>query len=574
MSVLNISAREWILDESGNLKRLLEPETWQKIPLLNANSVQNFKDGTIIRFRGMVQDMSGTEYYLEQYQVINCTTNEISMRSGKYCDEAVRNQDEKIDLGSNIHKPSERQLYVITSIPAINSWAQELEKGLHAIPAATQQHISSSHKRRIDEIMDTDDPSTSSNVKKVTTSPPGNETSKPCTIVSKEHLLNHPLANQESKVCHMRVYKDSKSLKLNDVCDFVGFLSISSVDDENDEDELINQMEFQTHHPPGSLVPRIHVIHFKPLLHANPLLDQNMIINSSHFATIKKELFILLTQLLLGDTCAAEYLLCNLISEVYLRRELMPLGKFTLNISNVPKLENIEYVHEVYKFLEMMLVKSHYLPLTLENMNTLPIIPRKDYDCDRLTGAILQLSKNTSVVLDETRLQEGKLDAAGVKGVQAIANAIKKQKVNYDFNYYPIEFDCDIPFVIFSEGKSMLPSDVHIPLKPDDQCRDTFSEILEAARHFLKPELLQDIRKYLTEARLLNYEMSDNVQELVQQEFVNMRQNDGNVTADDLHSLLVLARLVCISEGKTTLDADCWQRACQMEKERKSRLSK
>lgn len=52
-----------------------------------------------------------------------------------------------------------------------------------------------------------------------------------------------------------------------------------------------------------------------------------------------------------------------------------------------------------------------------------------------------------------------------------------------------------------------------------------------------------------------------------------MRQ-EANVSGDDLHHLLVLARLVCISQGKTTLDEECWKRACFLEEKRKERLRK
>lgn len=44
---------------------------------------------------------------------------------------------------------------------------------------------------------------------------------------------------------------------------------------------------------------------------------------------------------------------------------------------------------------------------------------------------------------------------------------------------------------------------------------DTFNEIIQAANHFLKPELLNDIRVYLTEARLVEYGLTDGVQEVI-----------------------------------------------------------
>lgn len=85
------------------------------------------------------------------------------------------------------------------------------------------------------------------------------------------------------------------------------------------------------------------------------------------------------------------------------------------------------------------------------------LIFRKDYDCNRLTSGILQLSNNTHLILDETRLQPGKLNESGCRGIAAISHTIKNQKVNYDFNYYQMEYDCDIPFLVLSEGKSLLP---------------------------------------------------------------------------------------------------------------------
>ena len=54
-----------------------------------------------------------------------------------------------------------------------------------------------------------------------------------------------------------------------------------------------------------------------------------------------------------------------------------------------------------------------------------------------------------------------------------------------------------------------------------------------------------------------------------------MRSNsdsDSPVTADDLHRLLVLARLVSLSRGRATLDKECWDITKQMENDRLHRL--
>lgn len=59
-----------------------------QIPLLNSNATDNLSDGRLVRFRGMVQDMHNPEFYFEKFEVYNTTTNEVKVKSGKYCDAA------------------------------------------------------------------------------------------------------------------------------------------------------------------------------------------------------------------------------------------------------------------------------------------------------------------------------------------------------------------------------------------------------------------------------------------------------------------------------------------------------
>lgn len=46
-------------------------------------------------------------------------------------------------------------------------------------------------------------------------------------------------------------------------------------------------------------------------------------------------------------------------------------------------------------------------------MNTQRMVPRKDYTANRLVSGALQLGRNTSLVLDETQLEQGQLDTTG-----------------------------------------------------------------------------------------------------------------------------------------------------------------
>lgn len=99
--------------------------------------------------------------------------------------------------------------------------------------------------------------------------------------------------------------------------DVIGFLSLDPVLTElcyhnNEED---NQMEIETHNPPPSLVPRIHCVAFRRVNDCNPL-TQIIPWQSEHLLNIRKDLSLVLTQVLFGDELAAEYLICHLISTV------------------------------------------------------------------------------------------------------------------------------------------------------------------------------------------------------------------------------------------------------------------
>ena len=88
----------------------------------------------------------------------------------------------------------------------------------------------------------------------------------------------------------------------------------------------------------------------------------------------------------------------------------MALGKLSLNLSNVP-IDNAVLIESfprtVFNLLERLVTKCAYIPMSLENLNTLRMIPKKDYQENRLIAGCLQLSSHTHLVLDETAMTEG-----------------------------------------------------------------------------------------------------------------------------------------------------------------------
>ena len=167
-------------------------------------------------------------------------------------------------------------------------------------------------------------------------------------------------------------------------------------------------------------------------------------------------------------------------------------------------------------------------------------------------------------------MSEGQLTSDGVRNLTAIGNLINWQKIEYNFGFHQIDFSTDIPCLVLSEGRSILPSDHQLMLKPEPglSVEEQFSSI----GSLLSAQLLERLRKYLTMARALAFEVPDHVQSAVQQDFVSARQN-GNMTVETMHSLLVLAKMEAVSRGIGSMSHVIWEKAKALDKERQDRAN-
>ena len=57
-----------------------------QIPSLNDTPSHHLPTSTLVRFRGMVQDMHDPEFYLGVYEVEDTKSGKLCLRSGKYKD--------------------------------------------------------------------------------------------------------------------------------------------------------------------------------------------------------------------------------------------------------------------------------------------------------------------------------------------------------------------------------------------------------------------------------------------------------------------------------------------------------
>jgi len=222
--------------------------------------------------------------------------------------------------------------------------------------------------------------------------------------------------------------------------------------------------------------------------------------------------------------------------------------------------------------LSLLTSTSHYLPMSRQNLDNLNFTPKKDFEANRLVAGLLQLSAGTRLIVDESAMTTGQLGPKGVNNLKALGNLITLQKVEYDFTYHTLDRDADISVLVLSEGRSWLPSDFALPVTPVQE--NNLEALIETnyknIGNILNQDVLNRIRVYISQCQFAEYQLSETLQNEVQEDFVRMRQeNPGSMSVEDLHTHLVLARLVAVGKGKATLEGEDWARVKEMEKERR-----
>lgn len=280
----------------------------------------------------------------------------------------------------------------MVSIPGLNDWAVNIEKEqstndnmdteMNNLPSSgckRSLNQNGAESKEATEQMEVE----MENASKKSTTVKSEDEQKPPTNnsnLSREYLLNSPIVDRPCNACLVKFYDDATNVSLNDVLDVIGFVSLdaSLCGSNRQPDDFENFDEICAMNPPPSLIPRIHVVSYRSLSHANPLLHDNRHNGQSLTEQAKidccRDLRTALAQCMFGDEIAADYLFCHLISTVYVRAN-ETLGQFSLNITNFPSEIHTNYTKQLYEIIESCVPASHYFPITIDNLNTTEFIP-------------------------------------------------------------------------------------------------------------------------------------------------------------------------------------------------------
>ncbi|KAL8579010.1 hypothetical protein ACOMHN_035949 [Nucella lapillus] len=576
-------------------KQLKSAEALAWVPSINCQALHEVPADSLVRYRCMVQDMFDPELYLATYKV-SSGSGHATRRSGRYRDVAVCSTHERIDTEDPSNVPDERQTLYCVPLPGEAAWVKALySRQCQVSPTPSTSTSPISRKRARDEDGGEGAGEEPTNGHQPGGQGDGGPNSSPAVNGGRHEAasgssgqasplpdLNFPLPGEQGPACLVKVYDDSHGLKVNDVIDVVGILSVDPSmanfsSDQDQQDMAMTAAERAVHTPPPSLVPRVHAVLIRKMAHNNPLLPPDSAEEHPAMQAVRgeaeatrKELVSVLEHALLGDTLAAQFLLSHLVSTVYARADVMPLGKLAMNLSGPATKGLAPLLHQL---IAALTPQSHLLPISLSNMNSLRLSPHKDYEANRLRSGQLQLAAGTHLVLDETALENGQLDPQGVNNVAALGNVIQWQKVTYDFQYHTQDFTTDLPVLVLSEGESFLPKDVHVPLRPTSVPADLNAYYAEFSAR-LTEVLLNKLRAFITVCRGTSYSVNEDIQKALQEEFVTARKDDPSaMSVNDFHRLLSLVRLSTLSHCQSACSPQILADVLDMERQRRSRTA-
>lgn len=553
--------------ESGHLQ----------VPEINSVPLDAIPVNSLVRFRGMVQDMFDVEYYIGAYK------DQGVWHTSKYMDVA------DVPSGSEAEAQMwDRRVLYCVPIPGENSWVKE-SCAAQRTAALSTVTVSQGEKRprgssdeEAFEAMEADAPlgNDASDKKRLR----GDEIASTSqgSPAATDLDLNMPLGSSEGNKlvpCLIKVYDGQDAdLKLNDVVEVFGVLtfdpqiSAASFHQNNGDDSYMDVVQSAflednvSMRLPASKVPRLQCITWRKICQSDYAHGASLAVLPSDVAETRKSLLDYLTFSLGGDALAAEYLLLHLLSQVHARVDAMALGKLSLNITGCnPGSEGglSPTAATAADVISKLVPRSHLMPLSLQTLNHAPVAPRKDYVSNRLVTGAMQLSDGTHLTLDETALQAGTLNSVGVQNLEVLKHLLQWQKVEYDFQYHKMEMPADVPVLVLSQGKSrILPTDVIVPLNATashNPFNVTDSDLISW-------------RRYIMKAREMDHSLDESTQKIVENDLVAARQEDRTLAPDVFHRWLTMARLMAVSYLEPTLKLERWRKVRDLEHQCAARL--
>lgn len=236
----------------------------------------------------------------------------------------------------------------------------------------------------------------------------------------------------------------------------------------------------------------------------------------------------------------------------------------SVNFGNIP---DKDFGENFAEFLRKVVSCVGYVPMDLESLNDNEGYhsPSKNFsddfdENDYLKSGLFQAMDGTVFVMDETKMESGKLEAQGIQSLKNLKNLTMWQQLSYDFKYFQQDFPVNFRFFLISDGKMKIrPSgkDVQTQLLALDtpiNVRRTEDEITVPWQEAFETENLEEIKTFIEYVRIENLGTKGgsstvlSVEETKELEDMWV-ENRPLFVIDDLHRLMAMARVLKICFG-------------------------
>ncbi|XP_078447003.1 E2F target protein 1 (ETG1) isoform X2 [Wolffia australiana] len=536
-------------------KFLFEEGGLDQVPVLDQSNIHLIRPNSLVRYRGMVQDMLGKEFYI-----------------GVFKDGSNWNTNKFTDVPQFPIPPAsetrlwERRLYHCVPVPGQNSWVSEVSSSPQFHTILTNSHLLNHGEKRSrdenDAAMDLEREATSMCKKQKD----GSSSKIDGDVSSSGGSYFEAPA---SLSCLVKVYDLPESdIKLNDVIEFIGIYTFdpdTALHENNDGDEFLHSLteDVSLHFPPSKILCLVRA----RLKYALPDSNNNTYNEdlSSAVRVVRESLLRHLTSVLGNDGLAAQYTLLHLLSRVRGRVDVMVVGKFSLNLTGFTRESASIFGDNLSRWIKDLTPFSDVIPLSVAYLNTAQLRPRKDNVTGRMIPGVLQLAHGTHLTVDETHLATGALNSTGVENAKLLKELLQWQMVGYDCEYYNLDMPADVQVLVISERRSnILPADAIVPFHP---------EAVNAATWTVLSDELPAWRWYLASCRTLHHHsVSPEMRKVLENDFVGARQLDKTLQGEDLSRWVTMGQLLSASFGESQLTPQHWQMVREMERLRQGRL--
>jgi len=543
------------------------------------------KSGTIVEYRGMVQDMFDPEIFCLKYH----SPKQNREFSGLFQDFLPTDD---FDPTKGHESLAEREIVYLVPVPGEARWARtsampsldEDRSGFVESTAVGRERIGTrKREREDDEEMDISE----ENAGVVETAATAKRKKEALGGLKKSNLPlheNHPIPTETELPCMAKFYEPvikytaHRRYQLQDVVRIYGVLSLGFDDNRGD---AADEMDFGIETRdclPSSVAPRIHVIDFQveeempipAFVHSSPDHARNGVLG-------------LLTQSLQGDALAAEMVLLWLVSGVNpassSSAEDVPLvGKLSLGLTKM----SARQADDLKTVISELVHRSQ--TVDVDTIAKGRFVPRKNMDLNRLEAGRLQVAHGTRVLLDETSLAPRTLEESALRNIQALNRLAEYQKVEYDFKFYNRDQNVDQPLLVLSPGSSkpVLISAVDCVVPVASSASQEVGEGVSMA--MIPPQTMDSMRSFVETCRRRSkpLDLMEETIKAVESDFVSSRrQQQGEavagegdkITEKDLHLWLNLARFTAATMGRDAVTVQDYARARAIDTERRRRLA-